>query len=105
MPPFPGANSALLYDTLLSQGREEEYRKREGFRFALQLYACSGACVVGGYLYSFNRHHAPLIIEIGLQLIAFGVAFCFVGNHRHLSKEQHHPLRDIRDTDLCSARA
>lgn len=92
-----GANSAMLYDTLLSQGREGEYRKREGFRFALQMYACAGACVIGGYLYTLD-HHLPLVIEITMQLCAFGVSFLFVEPPRHQHIAEKHPLRDIRDT-------
>jgi MFS family permease len=92
-----GANSALLYDSLLSAGREGEYRQREGFRFALQLYSCSLACIIGGYLYAFN-HHAPLIIEIILIALGGCVAFFFVEPHRHRAMVEKHPLRDIYDT-------
>ncbi len=92
-----GANSAFLYDTLLSQGREREYRQREGFRFALQLYSCSAACIVGGYLYAAD-HHLPLIVEICLQLIAIIVAFLMIEPPRHQHLSEKHPLRDIRDT-------
>ena len=92
-----GANSALLYDTLLSQGREGEYRQREGFRFALQLYSCSLACVAGGYLYAIN-HHLPLILEIILISCGAIVACGFVEPPRHKHISEHHPLKDIRDT-------
>ncbi len=92
-----GANSALLYDTLLSQGREGEYRKREGFRFALQLYSCSLACIAGGYLYAID-HHLPLIIEIILIICGAIVALGFVEPPRHKHITGHHPLKDIRDT-------
>ena len=92
-----GANSALLYDTLLSQGREHEYRRREGFRFALQLYSCSLACVVGGYLYTID-HHLPLMLEIILLLAGCVTALFFIEPPRHRAISEHHPLRDIRDT-------
>jgi len=92
-----GSNSALLYDTLLSLGREHEYRKREGFRFALQLYSVSLACVIGGYLYSID-HHLPIMIEIITYSLAFIVALFFVEPPRHKVVSDKHPLRDIRDT-------
>lgn len=92
-----GANSALLYDTLLSQVREGEYRRREGFRFALQLYSCSLACVAGGYLYAIN-HHLPLVLEIILISCGAIVACGFVEPPRHKHISEHHPLKDIRDT-------
>lgn len=92
-----GANSALLYDTLLSQGREDEYRKREGFRFALQLYSCSFACIAGGYLYTMN-HHLPLALEITMIFMSGIVACFFIEPPRHKVIAEHHPLRDIKDT-------
>ena len=92
-----GTNSAFLYDSLLSQGRESEYRKREGFRFALQLYSCALASVAGGYLYMID-HHLPLMIEIVMMLTGVGVAFLLIEPSRHQHIEEHHPLRDIRDT-------
>lgn len=92
-----GANTALLYDTLLSQGRESEYRRREGFRFALQLYSCSLACVVGGYLYVID-HHLPIILDIIFLIFGLIVAFFFIEPPRHKHISEHHPLRDIRDT-------
>ena len=92
-----GANSALLYDTLLSQGREAEYRQREGFRFALQLYSCSFAAIAGGYLYAID-HYLPLILEIAMIAMGGIVAFFFVEPPRHKVIAEHHPLRDIKDT-------
>lgn len=92
-----GANSALLYDTLLSQGRESEYRRREGFRFALQLYSCAIASICGGYLYGLN-HHFPIIIEIILISMSAVIACLFVEPPRHRHISEHHPIRDIKDT-------
>ena len=92
-----GTNSALLYDTLLSQGREIEYRKREGFRFALQLYSCAFAAIAGGYLYMID-HHLPLILEVILICMGGITAFFFIEPPRHQPIKEHHPLRDIRDT-------
>lgn len=92
-----GANSALLYDTLLSVGREAEYRKREGLRFALQLYSCSLASIIGGYLYTIN-HHLPIAVEIGLMSCGVVTACLLVEPERHRKVTDHHPIKDIRDT-------
>ena len=92
-----GTNSALLYDTLLSHGREAEYRTREGFRFALQLYSCAFAAIAGGYLYVID-HYLPLILEIAMIAIGVVIAFFFVEPPRHKMVVEKHPLRDIRDT-------
>ncbi len=43
-----GTLSAMLYDTLFSAGREDEYRQREGFRHGLGLYAVARMARSGG---------------------------------------------------------
>ena len=92
-----GSNSALLYDSLLSAGRESEYRKREGFRFALQLYSITFACVIGGYLYTIDSD-LPLIMCSVFYVIGVIVALCLTEPERHKIVSKKHPLRDIRDT-------
>lgn len=92
-----GSNSAFLYDSLLSAGRSHEYRKREGFRFAVQLYSVTAACIIGGYLYSIN-HHFPLILSCVLYICAAIIALLMIEPERHKIISTKHPLRDIRDT-------
>lgn len=92
-----GANSALLYDTLLSQGREDEFRKREGFRFGLQLYTCAIACVTGGYMYQIN-HAIPFVAEIVTLVIGVILAFLITEPPRHKRIVEHHPVRDMLET-------
>lgn len=92
-----GSNSALLYDSLLSAGRTDEYRKREGFRFALQLYSVTIACIVGGYLYAIN-HDLPLIMSSILYSCGAILSLFLIEPERHKIVSDKHPLRDIRDT-------
>lgn len=92
-----GAHSALLYDSLLSAGRESEYRKREGFRFALQLYAVTIACVIGGYLYAIHRE-LPLILSAIIYGAGAIVALFLIEPERHKILQEKHPLKDMRDT-------
>ena len=50
-----GADSAYLYDLLLSYGKEQEYRRREGSATAAKLLGAAVALVAGGFI----GRHAP----------------------------------------------
>jgi predicted MFS family arabinose efflux permease len=50
-----GADSAYLYDLLLSAGREQEYRRHEGSATAAKLVGAAAALVVGGFI----GQHSP----------------------------------------------
>lgn len=92
-----GANSAMLYDSLLCAGRENEFRKREGFRFALQLYSCAAASIAGGYLYTISPV-LPMVAHDGLIVLAVISAFFFIEPPRHKKTAVTHPLKDILRT-------
>jgi MFS family permease len=94
-----GANSAMLYDTLLTQGREAEFRRREGLRFGFQLYSVAGACLIGGYAYTLD-HYLPLQIELVAVFAAFLATLFMVEPARHKTETGKHPLKDIWDTTL-----
>ncbi len=49
---FSGADSALLYDTLLQWGREKRYRVIEGRRHGFGLYAVALSSAAGAWLYA-----------------------------------------------------
>lgn len=89
-----GANSALLYDSLLAAGRENEFRKREGFRFALMLYSAAIASVIGGYLYTISPN-LPFEIEIGFTMLATLIGFGFIEPPRHKKAVEGNPMADI----------
>jgi MFS family permease len=92
-----GANSALLYDSLLAANRGDEFRKREGFRFALQLYACAGASIIGGYLYTIDAS-LPFYVETAICCIGALLAFAFIEPPRHKKTVEGHPAMDILRT-------
>ncbi len=92
-----GANSAMLYDSLLLADRQSEYRKREGFRFALQLYSCAAASVVGGYLYTVSPT-LPALLQVGIILGAAILGFWFIEPPRHKKTVEGHPVKDILRT-------
>jgi MFS family permease len=89
-----GTIGALLYDTLLTQNRAHEFRKREGFRHALSLYTVAAASIIGGFLYQFD-HYLPIILEI-ITISCGTVALYFIHEpERHRVTSAHHPLKDI----------
>ena len=92
-----GTNTAILYDSLLSVGREDEYRKREGRRTALCFYTIAPSGVIGGLLYPVNNH-LPLVLGI----IAFTGALitsCLLDEpERHKRRPERHPVADIIET-------
>lgn len=92
-----GAHTALLYDSLLAAGREHEFRRFEGFRFALGLYMCAFSSVVGGYLYVLSPR-LPLALESIMAAIGAGVAILFVEPPRHKRIVEKHPIKDMWDT-------
>ncbi len=92
-----GSNTALLYDSLLSVDRKNEYRKKEGKRMALSLYAIAGASVVGGFLYSINRY-LPIYTTLIANFIALIAVLMIDEPERHKRIGQKHPVADIIET-------
>ncbi|MFH1158481.1 MAG: MFS transporter [Pseudomonadota bacterium] len=92
-----GTDTAILYDSLLSVGREGEYLKREGRRVALLLYSVAGVCVAGGLLYPIN-HKLPLAMTVAAMAVAL-VAACLQDEpERHKKASERHPAADILAT-------
>ena len=94
---FNGTHTALLYDTLLSLGREDEYRRREGKRQALGLYGIAFAGVMGGFMYEQN-HFLPILLSIASYTAVFIVAVFMREPERHKRTERHDPFGDIAKT-------
>lgn len=92
-----GTLSAFLYDTLLSQGREGEYRKHEGFRHGLGLYSVAFGAALGGILYQWD-HHAPIILELIFITCSLVISFFMIEPPRHEKEIQHSPLHDMVET-------
>lgn len=92
-----GANSALLYDTLLSRNRESEYKKIEGKRISFQFYGACFASILGGYLYAIDAH-LPLSVELFFVAGAVLMTWFLVEPERHKARTDKHPLTDIRET-------
>lgn len=92
-----GTNTALLYDSLLSEGREAEYRRHEGRRMGLGLYSVAGASMTGGLLYTVDQR-----LPVVMSLVALGAAalssLMLHEPERHRRAVLRHPLADMLET-------
>lgn len=92
-----GTNSALLYDTLLDEGRTAEYRKLEGLRGGTGFYSVAAASVAGGFLYALG-HHLPLVLSLAALALALAMAMMMQEPARHKKRPEKHPLADMAET-------
>ncbi|MCK5518174.1 MAG: MFS transporter [Alphaproteobacteria bacterium] len=89
-----GTDTAILYDSLLSVGREKEYLKREGRRVALLLYSVAGVSVIGGLLYPIN-HRLPLAMTVVAMTVALIIVCLQDEPERQKKATERHPIADI----------
>ncbi len=92
-----GTLNAILYDSLLEQGREKEYRKREGFRTSLNFYALASSSFTAGFLYELD-HHLPILLSLWAYIITFIFTFFLQEPTREKENAQKNPFKDMLDT-------
>ena len=92
-----GTNSAMLYDSLLQDGRTDDYRKLEGRRHGYGLYALGLASLMGGFLYQVH-HDLPVILCVVSQLLGMVCALLMLEPVREYRKAEKHPVADMIDT-------
>lgn len=92
-----GTNSAMLYDSLLQDGREQDYRKLEGLRHGSSLYALAFASLTGGLLYQID-HHLPVMLTAVSQILGMFCALLMVEPVREYKEAEKHPIADMLDT-------
>lgn len=89
-----GTLSAFLYDTLLSLKRQGEYRKREGLRHGLCLYAVAAGSVIGGITYQHD-HFLPFYLEIALLVSGFSISLLMREPDRHKKAVERNAFHDM----------
>jgi MFS family permease len=89
-----GTNTALLYESLMAEGRQGEYRRREGRRSGFGLYSVAAASVLGGMMYR-HHHRLPLILTVSMQGLALMAACLLDEPERRRRRGERHPLTDI----------
>ena len=92
-----GTNSAMLYDSLLQDGRTDEYRRLEGLRHGSSLYALAFASLAGGFLYQIN-HSLPVMVTVLGQACGIICALLMREPVREHKAAEKHPIADMVDT-------
>jgi|JI10StandDraft_1071094.scaffolds.fasta_scaffold10320_12 MFS family permease len=92
-----GTNSAMLYDSLLQDGRQNDYRKLEGLRHGTSMYALAFASVAGGLLYQID-HFLPVALTVFGQATGMVCALLMIEPVRDYRKAEKHPVADMLDT-------
>jgi MFS family permease len=77
-----GADSAMLYDSLLDNGKEKEYMKYEGRMVSVGNIAEASAGIVGGFIALISLR-ANFIAQAGLYFLAVPAALLLVEPARH----------------------
>jgi len=72
-----GSDSALLYDSLLLEGKENSYTKIEGRILSIGNFAETIAAILGGLIAEISLR-MPFIVQIFVALIAIPAAFTLV---------------------------
>lgn len=91
-----GTDSALLYDSLLEEGKESGYTRLEGRRFSAGLISESLASVLGGFL-ALASLRLPLYCETALLILALPVVFSIVEPSVCMVKSKKSPMEEILD--------
>jgi Na+/melibiose symporter-like transporter len=99
-----GTNSATLYESLLAAGREGEYRRREGRRAGIGLYAIAAASIAGGLLYPYHHHLLPALVTVLVHCVAIVVACLLDEPPRHRKAPEKHPVLDMIETGRYALR-
>ena len=72
-----GADSALMYDTLLATGREKKFTLFDGRSTAIGNFAEAGSAILGGIIADISIRY-PFFIQTGIAFIAVPAAFLLV---------------------------
>jgi MFS family permease len=77
-----GADSALLYDTLLQQRKENDYLKHEGRMISIGNFAEALAGIAGGLLAAISLRY-PFFIQTAIAFVAIPAAFTLIEPKLH----------------------
>jgi len=89
-----GTTSAMLYDTLQDQGKEEQFRKHEGKRAAAGLYSIGLTSLAGGFLYEVDPY-LPVWLSAITYFLALPMALMMEEPARHREAVQKNPFYDM----------
>lgn len=89
-----GTNTALLYDLLHEEGREDEYRRFEGHRHGIGFYGTAIACLAGAFLFHLHPK-LPLMFDL-IAIIAAMICIVQVREPKRFQKSvEKHMFHDM----------
>ena len=89
-----GADSAMIYDTLLETGSEDEYKKIEGRLLSVGNFSEGVAGLVGGFLAVISLR-TPFYFEAAVTFFAIPVALSLVEPARHKHDNSEGSVKSI----------
>jgi MFS family permease len=89
-----GADSAMLYDTLLEKGEESEYKKFEGRGSSIGMFSESMASVIGGLLALISLRF-PLYCDTAVTFLVVPVALTLFEPKRHKFEVAENSLKSM----------
>ncbi len=90
-----GSGSAMLYDGLLLEGKEDLYNKYEGRMQSWMAYGLATAGLVGSFLYPIHPD-LPQLLSCILKIGAIITAFMLVEPPIHKSHKPESPIKEMR---------
>ncbi len=77
-----GTDSAMIYDSLIEAGRENEYAKIEGRRTSAANFSETTASIIGGLLATISLRF-PFYVELAVMSLSIPLAMSLVEPERH----------------------
>ncbi|HRX63986.1 MAG TPA: MFS transporter [Candidatus Absconditabacterales bacterium] len=91
---FSGTDSAIIYDTLLSNGKEGEYKKIEGRMEATGNFSEAIAGIIGGLLATISLR-TPFYVETILSIPAIFIVISIIEPPIEKNKNKDGPIKNI----------
>ena len=92
-----GADSALIYDTLIENNLEESYNKIEGRNYAIGNFSESIAGVLGGVLATFSIF-LPVYVQTFILFFSIPIAFSLIEPNTYYLRREKNSLISIIKT-------
>lgn len=93
---YSGNNDAMLYDTLVEAGREQDYRDVSGRTSSMFQVAGAASAITGGILAAGLGYRAVLIASLFPQIACIGVALLMTNPKPHLIESR--PFSHLRES-------
>ncbi len=89
-----GSDSALIYDTLLETGNENNYTKIEGKNYAIGNFSEATAGILGGFL-AVSSIYLPVYIQTVILFFAIPISFTLIEPKVHIKNKLDQSFKAI----------